>query len=146
MAEAISNRFFFYSMPSHMDHSNCIQDCDSLFPLLFYAFNQFQQEQFPKVRFEASDDTLIHGLQDRRRVGRKEDKFDVFKVCEARVGWAIIDEQKDFSSFHAKFSIPIPEIGFENFRCHPCPLVRSIVNGKVLHVFKAPWLLRFSNH
>ena len=73
------------------------------------------------MRFQASNDSLIHWLKNRRSVWGQEDKLNVGQVGDRWMCWTVVNDQSYFSSIRAKLSInftdPVFLLSIQLFFC-----------------------------
>jgi len=55
------------------------------------------------IRFEAANDTLVHWLQDRRRIWWQKDKLHVGQIGQRWMSRAVVDNESNFSTIYPEF-------------------------------------------
>ncbi|KII62728.1 hypothetical protein RF11_02847 [Thelohanellus kitauei] len=96
------------------------------------------------MQLKVGDNTLVHGLDERRRVWRQKTILILVRrislLCAGQLSHSIT-----ICRFWRRFDFHFLQPSRPNVPCHPRIFISFIINRKCLHLLETPWVFTFSN-
>ena len=145
--ETVNNGFLWYCISWWYQVFHCLKNTNFWkWFVALHCFDTKTNDFLWVMGFEASYYTLVHWLKNSYCIWRQENWVDVREVLDFRVSKAIVNRKGNLSALSSKgwveFSYPL----FKYNSCHPTFFPCSVSAGKLLYIFKVPWLLGLPNH